>query len=101
MEVTQIVLASRPKGNPTPENFRFEKAELPALQEGQVRLEPLYISVDPYMRGRMNDAKSYTPPFQVDAPLEGGVVAKVLESKMSILPPAMWCWVPCPGLPKP
>ncbi|GAB2530336.1 NADP-dependent oxidoreductase [Rufibacter soli] len=81
MEVTQIVLASRPKGNPTPENFRFEKTALPEVQEGQVRLEPLYISVDPYMRGRMNDAKSYTPPFQVDAPLEGGVVAKVLESK--------------------
>ncbi|WP_066838206.1 NADP-dependent oxidoreductase [Rufibacter ruber] len=87
MEITQIVLASRPKGNPSKENFRFEKVELPALQDGQVLLEPQFFSVDPYMRGRMNDAKSYTPPFQVDAPLEGGVVAKVLESRSEALQP--------------
>ncbi|GGK59227.1 NADP-dependent oxidoreductase [Rufibacter glacialis] len=85
MEATQIVLASRPKGTPNQENFRFENITLPTLQAGEVRLEPLYISVDPYMRGRMNDAKSYTPPFQVGAPLEGGVVAKVVESKSEAL----------------
>ncbi|KAA9340085.1 NADP-dependent oxidoreductase [Adhaeribacter soli] len=87
MEATQIVLASRPKGTPTQENFRFEKTTLPALQDGQVLLEPVYFSVDPYMRGRMNDAKSYVPPYQVDAPIAGAVVAKVKESKSPLLQP--------------
>ena len=48
----------------TTENFRFEEVELPALQPGEVLLKGLYYSVDPYMRGRMNDAKSYSPPFK-------------------------------------
>src|SRR6478609_9116671 len=87
MEATQIVLASRPKGTPTADNFRFEKINLPELKDGEVLLEPVYMSVDPYMRGRMNDAKSYTPPFQVDAPIEGGTVAKVIESKSDVLKP--------------
>ena len=81
MTTTQIVLASRPKGTPTPDNFRFENIELPKMQDGEVLLKGLYYSVDPYMRSRMNDAKSYTPPFQIDQCIEGGVVAKVLESK--------------------
>ena len=81
MKVKQIVLASRPKGMPTTENFRFEEVELPALQPGEVLLKGLYYSVDPYMRGRMNDAKSYTPPFQTDQPIQGGIVAEVVESK--------------------
>ena len=81
MKVKQIVLASRPKGMPTTENFRFEEVELPALQPGEVLLKGLYYSVDPYMRGRMNDAKSYTPPFQTDHPIQGGIVAEVVESK--------------------
>ncbi|MBK0403641.1 NADP-dependent oxidoreductase [Adhaeribacter sp. BT258] len=85
MEATQIVLASRPKGTPTKDNFRFENIALPALKEGEVLLEPVYASVDPYMRGRMSDAKSYVPPFQVNAPMEGGAVAKVLESKSELL----------------
>ncbi|MBC7686635.1 MAG: NADP-dependent oxidoreductase [Aquabacterium sp.] len=81
MKVKQIVLASRPKGMPTTENFRFEEVELPALQPGEVLLKGLYYSVDPYMRGRMNDSKSYTPPFQTDQPIQGGIVAEVVESK--------------------
>ena len=64
MKVNQIVLASRPKGMATTENFRFEEVELPALQPGEVLLKGLYYSVDAYMRGRMNDAKSYSPPFK-------------------------------------
>ncbi len=87
MDVTQIVLANRPHGTPTKDNFRSEKVTLPALQPDQVLLEPQFFSVDPYMRGRMNDAKSYTPPFKIDAPLEGGVVAKVLESTSDSLAP--------------
>ena len=81
MTTKQIVLASRPVGMPTVENFRFENIELPDLQSGEILLEGLFYSVDPYMRGRMNDAKSYSPPFQLDKVIEGGVVAKVLESQ--------------------
>lgn len=81
MNTQQIVLASRPKGTPTLDNFRFENTELPEMQKGEVLLQGMYYSVDPYMRGRMNDAKSYTPPFQPNEPLEGGVVAKVIASK--------------------
>ncbi|GAB2775638.1 NADP-dependent oxidoreductase [Rhabdobacter roseus] len=86
MTTQQIVLASRPQGLPTSDTFRFEEMELPPLSDGEVLVEPLYWSVDPYMRGRMNDAKSYTPPFKVDAPIVGGVVAKVMESKSEKYP---------------
>ena len=81
MTTKQIVLASRPKGSPTLDNFKFENIELPEIQIGEVLLKGLYYSVDPYMRGRMNDAKSYVPPFQVDQPIESSVIATVSESK--------------------
>jgi len=81
MTTTQIVLASRPKGLPTLENFKMEEIKLPALNDNEILLEGMYYSVDPYMRGRMNDAKSYAPPFETGKPLSGGVVAKVVESK--------------------
>ncbi len=81
MTTTQIVLASRPKGLPTMENFKTEEVELPSLNDNEILLEGMFYSVDPYMRGRMNDAKSYTPPFETGKPLSGGVVAKVVESK--------------------
>jgi NADPH-dependent curcumin reductase CurA len=82
---TQIVLASRPHGLPSSENFRFEEYETGNLSENEVLLKPWYISVDPYMRGRMNDAKSYAPSFQIDKPVSGGSVAKVIESKSNSL----------------
>lgn len=81
MTTTQIVLASRPKGLPTLENFKTEEVELPSLNDNEILLEGMYYSVDPYMRGRMNDAKSYVPPFETGKPINGGVVAKVVESK--------------------
>lgn len=81
MTTQQIVLASRPKGTPTLDNFRFENVALDAMQEGEIMVEALFYSVDPYMRGRMDEAKSYVAPFQLDQPIEGGVVAKVTESK--------------------
>ena len=81
MTAKQIVLASRPKGTPTADNFRFEDFELPGLEDGEVLLKGLYFSVDPYMRGRMNDTKSYSPPFQLNKAIEGGVVAKITKSK--------------------
>jgi NADPH:quinone reductase len=81
MPTQQIVLASRPKGVPVLDNFRFENIELPQLQAGEILLQGMYYSVDPYMRGRMNDAKSYTPPFEIDKAIAGGVVAKVTASE--------------------
>ena len=80
-------LASRPTGTPGPENF--ELRELPAheLAEGEARVHNRWLSVDPYMRGRMNDVKSYVPPFQVGAPLEGGAVGEVVESRADGLAP--------------
>ena len=82
----QVVLASRPDGTPPPENFRLEEAALPAPGPGQVVVANRWMSVDPYMRGRMNDVKSYVPPFQVDRPLDGGAVGEVIASSAPELP---------------
>ncbi|MGQ4599326.1 zinc-binding dehydrogenase [Nocardia sp. R6R-6] len=81
VESTRIVLASRPAGAPTPENFRIETAEIPAPAEGEVLLRTLYLSLDPYMRGRMSSAKSYAEPVEVGAVMVGATVAEVLESR--------------------
>jgi NADPH-dependent curcumin reductase CurA len=77
----RIVLASRPHGAPTPENFRLEREALPDLEEGQVQLRTLYLSLDPYMRGRMSDAPSYADPVAIDAVMEGGAVSVVEQSR--------------------
>jgi NADPH-dependent curcumin reductase CurA len=77
----QIVLASRPSGWPTEDNFAVRQADRPELADGQVRVRNLFMSVDPYMRGRMNDAKSYVPPFQLGEPLDGGAIGSVIESR--------------------
>ena len=77
----QIVLASRPSGWPTAANFALTEADQPELADGQVRVRNLFMSVDPYMRGRMNDAKSYVPPFRLGEPLEGGAIGTVIESR--------------------
>lgn len=80
-------LMSRPQGLPTDENFALKDIELPALGEGMVRIRNQWLSVDPYMRGRMNDVKSYVPPFQIDQPMEGGAVGEVVESTAAGLAP--------------
>ncbi len=74
-------LMSRPQGLPTEENFALKEIELPPLSDGMVRVRNSWLSVDPYMRGRMNDVKSYVPPFQIDQPMEGGAIGEVVESK--------------------
>jgi NADPH-dependent curcumin reductase CurA len=74
-------LKSRPKGLPTPDDFELKPVDLPPLNDGQLRVRNLWLSVDPYMRGRMNDVKSYVPPFQLGEPMEGGAVGEVIESK--------------------
>ena len=65
-------LKSRPQGLPKLENFALESVELPDLEDGMVRVANRWLSVDPYMRGRMNDVKSYVPPFAIDAPWKAG-----------------------------
>lgn len=77
----EIRLASRPVGRPQPENFRLAESSLPELDNGQVLVRNLFISVDPYMRGRMNDVKSYSAPFALDAALDGGAVGEVIASR--------------------
>ena len=77
----QVVLASRPQGAPSSDNFRLETVELPQLADGQVLVRNVVMSVDPYMRGRMNDVKSYVAPFEIDAPLDGGAVGEVIASR--------------------
>jgi NADPH-dependent curcumin reductase CurA len=81
MTTEQIVLASRPTGLPVNDNFRIEQVELPEIKAGEILLKGMYYSVDPYMRGRMNDAKSYVSPFEIDKPLNGSVIGKVAKSK--------------------
>ena len=80
MTTKQIVLASRPKGIPVLENFKTNDFELGEIKDDEVLLEAIYFSVDPYMRGRMNDAKSYSPPFEIGKPISGGVISKVRKS---------------------
>ena len=74
-------LMRRPDGMPVMADFALKDYALPAMAEGMVKVRNSYLSVDPYMRGRMNDVKSYVPPFQIDAPMEGGAVGEVTESR--------------------
>ncbi|MFD2078313.1 hypothetical protein SAMN05421678_114146 [Actinopolymorpha cephalotaxi] len=83
----EIHLASRPTGWPTPENFTLVEATVPDPGPGQVLVRNVVMSVDPYMRGRMNDVKSYVPPFQVGAPLDGGAIGEVVASQADGLRP--------------
>jgi len=75
-------LKSRPKGMPTVADFELKDIELPPVTDGTVRVRNRWLSVDPYMRGRMNDTKSYVPPFELDQPMEGGAIGEVVESRV-------------------
>ena len=77
----RIVLASRPTGAPTADNFRLEEVAIPALEEGQLLLRGQWLSLDPYMRGRMSDAPSYAPPVEIGGVMTGGVVSRVEASR--------------------
>ncbi|MCR8575297.1 NADP-dependent oxidoreductase [Streptomyces sp. Isolate_219] len=78
---TEVRLAARPEGWPTAGNFSVVQAPLPAVGTGQVLVRNLVMSVDPYMRGRMNNTRSYVPPFAVGKVLDGGAVGRVVVSK--------------------
>jgi hypothetical protein len=80
-------LKSRPSGMPTQDNFELKDMDLPPIGDGQVHVRNLWLSVDPYMRGRMNDVKSYVPPFQIGEPMDGGAIGEVVESRAEGLSP--------------
>ena len=77
----KIVLASRPQGHVSPDNFRLEQAPVPAIHDGQSLIRNHYLSLDPYMRMRMEDVKSYAAPQEIGAVMVGGTVGEVVESK--------------------
>jgi len=81
IESREIRLACRPQGIPTAANFSLAQVELEPLHDQQVLVRNLFMSVDPYMRGRMNDRKSYVAPFEIGKALEGGAVGEVIESR--------------------
>lgn len=74
-------LESRPAAMPSHDNFALKEIELPPLEDGMIRVANDWLSVDPYMRGRMRDVKSYTPPFALGEPMQGGALGIVTESK--------------------
>jgi NADPH:quinone reductase len=77
----QIQLVSRPEGMPSENDFLYKEIKVPQTSQGEVLIKTLYLSVDPYMRGRMSDAKSYVEPFALNEALSGGVVGEVMDSK--------------------
>ena len=84
MKTTKTIhLKKRPEGKPDLSNFEFTTSELPELRDNEVLLKTEYISVDPYLRGRMSDAESYIEPFEVNKPIISSCVAKVIDSKNS------------------
>ena len=87
MQSTQIRLACRPVGEPQDSDFELATAELPDLEEGQVLLRVIYLSLDPYMRGRMSAAKSYAAPVEVGDVMVGGTVCEVVASRSPSLRP--------------
>jgi len=86
----QIVLAERPVGAPTSQNFRLEDAAIPTPGEGEMLLRTVYLSLDPYMRGRMSDAKSYADPVEIGAPMVGGTVSVVVKSNLKGIAEGDW-----------
>src|ERR1700741_3795607 len=77
----QVVLAARPHGSPKPGDFRLEETPIPTPSDGQILLKVQYLSLDPYMRGRMDDRKSYAEPVRLGGVMEGESVANVIESR--------------------
>lgn len=76
-----ILLDKRPEGTPKLSDFKFIEESVPEVKNGEILIESKYVSVDPYLRGRMSDAKSYVPSFELHKPISSGIIAEVLESK--------------------
>ncbi|MEV0586435.1 NADP-dependent oxidoreductase [Nonomuraea sp. NPDC050310] len=82
----EILLVARPVGEPTPADFSLVETKLPDPGHGQILVRNDWMSVDPYMRGRMDDVPSYVPPFQLGQPMEGGAVGTVVRSEAANVP---------------
>ncbi|HPN67928.1 MAG TPA: NADP-dependent oxidoreductase [Saprospiraceae bacterium] len=76
-----ILLKKRPFGKPSLSDFEFIREEMPTPKDNELLLKTVYVSVDPYLRGRMNDAKSYIPAFELNKPIQSGIIAEVIDSK--------------------
>ncbi|GAA0351872.1 NADP-dependent oxidoreductase [Actinoallomurus spadix] len=87
MKTREVHLVSRPRGWPEPADFALVERELPAPGDGEVLVRNRFMSVDPYMRGRMNDVKSYVPPFGLNEAMTGGAIGEVVESRSPGLEP--------------
>jgi NADPH-dependent curcumin reductase CurA len=81
MQNKEIRFRSRPTGMPTPDNFDIVETEVPQPGDGDVLVRTLYISVDPYLRGRMREGRSYVAPFEVGQVIESGAIGEVIESR--------------------
>jgi NADPH-dependent curcumin reductase CurA len=79
-----IVLYKRPVGKPDLSDFKTNIENIPSADDGEVLLKTCYVSVDPYLRGRMNDAESYVPPFELNKPLQSGIIAEVIDSNNTL-----------------
>lgn len=86
----EVRLVSRPQGEPSLENFEIATSELAPLELGEVLVRNTFFSVDPYMRGRMNEGKSYVPPFALGKPLDGAAVGQVVQSRDAAFPVSAW-----------
>ena len=86
----RLVLAERPRGEPTKDTLRLETAEIPTPGPGQMLLRTEYLSLDPYMRGRMSDAPSYAAPVAIGAVMQGGTVARVVTSRVAAFASGDW-----------
>ncbi len=91
MQSRYFTINDYPQGTPDRELFELHETELPALAEGQVRIRNTWLSVDPYMRGRMSGVKTYVDPFTLGEPLEGAAVGEVIESRNARLPGGLRC----------
>jgi len=93
----KFVLAERPTGQPDSNTLRLETEELPVAGKGQMLLRNEYLSLDPYMRGRMSDAPSYAPPVEIGQVMVGGTVAQVVHSGVSGFEAGYWGQANCGG----
>src|SRR6188768_3597897 len=93
----QIRLASRPSGEPTLDNFELSESEVPVPQPGQMLLRAIYLSLDPYMRGRMNAGKSYARPVEIGEVMEGRTVSQVVASNLDGYQPGEIVFNPAQG----
>jgi len=78
-----ILLNKRPVGKPTLDDFKIINEEMPITKDGEILLKTVYVSVDPYLRGRMNDSKSYVPPFELYKPIQSALIAEVVSGEHS------------------